>query len=204
MLFVFSCVNKTSNEDAKQNTESENLNDMNFNELFTNISAEELTDNIFKLIGKDFTVITSGKESNFNSMTAGWGGVGVIFSKPATWCVLRANRYTLEIIKNEHTYTMSFFPEKYKEQVLFLGSKSGRDTDKMKETTLTPVQTPDGNITYKEARLVFECKLIELTTVSPDDFYTQEAKDFINSGYDEAKDYHKQVFGEIANVWIKK
>jgi flavin reductase (DIM6/NTAB) family NADH-FMN oxidoreductase RutF len=74
----------------------------------------------------------------------------------------------------------------------------------MKETTLIPVQTPDGNMTYKEARLVMECKIIELTTVSPDDYYTQEAKDFVIEGYNDAKDYHKLVFGEITHVWIKK
>ncbi|MDR0715016.1 MAG: flavin reductase [Bacteroidales bacterium] len=183
---------------------SKKLKDMNFDELFKAISPEEVTDNIFNLTGKDFTVITSGKASLFNSMTASWGGVGILFNKPVTWCFLRANRYTLEIIKEELTYTMSYFPDEYKEQVLFFGSKSGRDTDKMKETTLTSIQTPGGNTTYKEARLVLECKLIEITTVNPDDFYTQEAKDFITEAYLEAKAYHKLVFGDITNVWIRK
>jgi flavin reductase (DIM6/NTAB) family NADH-FMN oxidoreductase RutF len=186
-----------------QNAESKDIKTMNFDELFTSISPEAMTDNIFKLVGKDFTVITAGKESHFNSMTASWGGVGILFHKPVVWSMLRANRYTLEIIKKEHTYTLSFFPNEYKEQVLFFGSKSGRNTDKMKETKLTPIQTPNGNMTYKEARLVLECKIIELTTVSPDDYYTQEAKDFIIEGHNEAKEYHKLVFGDIVNVWIK-
>jgi flavin reductase (DIM6/NTAB) family NADH-FMN oxidoreductase RutF len=177
---------------------------MNFEELFTGISAEEITDNVFKLVSKDITVITSGNESAFNSMAAGWGGAGILFNKPITWCMLRANRYTLEIIKNEHTYTLSYFPDEYREQVLFFGSKSGRNTDKMKETTLTPVQTPSGNMTYKEARLVFECKLTELTTVNPDDFFNQEDRNFILGGFEEAKEYHKLVFGEITSIWVKK
>jgi flavin reductase (DIM6/NTAB) family NADH-FMN oxidoreductase RutF len=99
---------------------------------------------------------------------------------------------------------MTYFPDEYKGQVMFFGSKSGRDTDKMKEITLTPVQTPDGNTTYKEARLILECKLTELTTVNPDDFYTQEGKDFVVGAYKETNAYHKLVFGEITNVWIKK
>jgi flavin reductase (DIM6/NTAB) family NADH-FMN oxidoreductase RutF len=206
ILFMTACGNQTQKEKpapVEQNAELKNIETMKFDELFTSILPEAITDNVFNLVGKDFTVITAGKESHFNSMTAGWGGAGILFNKPVTWCMLRANRYTLEIIKEEHTYTMSYFPDEYKEQVLFFGSKSGRDTDKMKEIALTPVQTPDGNMTYKEARLVLECKIIELTTVSPDDYYTQEAKDFIIEGYNETKEYHKLVFGEITNVWIK-
>lgn len=181
-----------------------NVKDKSFDELFKSISPEEITDNVFKLVGKDFTVITAGKEPEHNSMTASWGGLGILFEKPVTWCFLRASRYTLELIKKEHSYTMSYFPDQYKEQVLFFGSKTGKNTDKMKETTLTAVQTPSGNVSYKEAKLIIECKLTELTSVNPDDFYTSEGKDFINGAYQEVKDYHKLVFGEITNVWINK
>ncbi|MDR1199615.1 MAG: flavin reductase [Prevotellaceae bacterium] len=204
VLICMSCAGQEKKSADTQNAELKNINDMNFEELFTGISAEEISDNIFRLVGKDITVITSGNESNFNSMAASWGGAGILFNKPASWCMLRANRYTLEIIKREHTYTLSYFPDEYREQVLFFGSKSGRNTDKMKETTLTPVQTPDGNTTYREARLVLECKLIEVTTVHPDDFTNQENRDFILDGFNEAKEYHKLVFGEITGVWIKK
>ncbi|MDR1553550.1 MAG: flavin reductase [Prevotellaceae bacterium] len=204
ILFCMSCVNQEKKSADTQNAESKNIKDMSFEELFTGISAEEIGDNVFKLVGKDITVITSGNESDFNSMAASWGGMGILFNKPTAWCMLRANRYTLEIIKREHTYTLSYFPEEFKEQVLFFGSKSGRNTNKMKETTLTPVQTPSGNMTYKEARLTLECKLTEITTANPDDFLNQEDKDFILGGFEEAKEYHKLVFGEITNVWIKK
>jgi flavin reductase (DIM6/NTAB) family NADH-FMN oxidoreductase RutF len=204
VLFLVSCGNQEKKTANEQEVEPKELKDMSFDELFTGISPEEITDNVFKLVGKDFTVITAGKESRFNSMTASWGGVGILFNKPVTWCFLRANRYTLELIKKEETYTMSYFPDEYKDQVLFFGSKSGRDTDKMKESTLTPVPTPAGNLTYKEARLILECKLVELTTVNPDDFYNQEARDFITGGYEEAKEYHKLVLGEITNVWVKR
>lgn len=106
--------------------------------------------------------------------------------------------------QKEQTYTLSYFPNEYKEQMLFLGSKSGRDSDKMKEVELTSVQTPSGDMSFKEARLIIECKLMQLTTANPNDFYTQEAKDFINEAYKEANHYPKLVFGEIAHVWVKK
>jgi hypothetical protein len=91
-----------------------------------------------------------------------------------------------------------------RKQILFLGSKSGRDSEKMKEVELTGVQTPSGDMSFKEARLIIECKLTALITANPNDFYTQEVKDAINEAYKEANVYRKLVFGEITRVWVKK
>lgn len=180
-----------------------NVKEMNFDQLFKQISPEEIGDNVFTLVGKNL-VITAGKEDHYNSMTSSLGGLGILFKKPTTWCILRADRYTLEMIQKEQTYTLSYFPNEYKKQLLFLGSKSGRESDKMKEVELTSVQTPSGDMSFKEARLIIECKLTEITTTNPNDFYSQEAKDWINEAYKEPNDYRKLVFGEITHVWVKK
>ena len=188
----------------KDKTKNVNINDINFDQLFKQISPEEICDDVFTLVGKVFPVITAGKEDHYNSMTASGGGLGMLFMRPITWCILQASRYTLEMILKEQTYTLSYFPNEYEEQMLFLGSKSGRDSEKMKEVELTSVQTPSGDMSFKEARLIFECKLTELTTPNPNDFYSQEAKDWINEAYKEANDYRKLVFGEITHVWVKR
>jgi flavin reductase (DIM6/NTAB) family NADH-FMN oxidoreductase RutF len=177
---------------------------MNFDQLFKEISPEEMSDNVFTLVGKVFPVITAGKEDHYNSLTASGGGLGLLFKKPTTWCILRADRYTLEMIQKEQTYTMSYFPNEYKEQILFLGSKSGRDSEKMKEVDLTSIRIPSGDMSFEEARLIVVCKLTQITTPDPDDFYSQEAKDYINEAYKEANHYRKYVFGEITHVWVKK
>ncbi|MGO9482763.1 MAG: hypothetical protein ACLP05_13415 [Candidatus Kryptoniota bacterium] len=110
-----------------------NVKKMNFNQLFKQISPEDICDNVFTLIvGKVFPVITAGKEDQYNSMIASGGGLGMLFRKPTTWCILQTTRYTLEMILKEQTYTMSFFPHEYKEQILFLGSKSGRNVCNLK------------------------------------------------------------------------
>ena len=183
-----------------------NVKEMHFDQLFKQISPEEIGDsyNVFTLAGKDFFAITAGKEDHYNSMIGSGGGLGVLLKKPTTWCILRADRYTLEMIQKEQTYTLSYFPNEYKEQILFLGSKSGRDSEKMKEVELTSIQTPSGNMSFQEAKLIIECKLTALTTANPNDFYPQEAKDFINEAYKEANVYRKFVFGEITRVWVKK
>ena len=180
------------------------IKEMSFGQLFKQISPEKICYNVFTLVGKDFFVITAGKKVHYNSMTASGGGLGLLFKKPTTWCILRADRYTLEMIQKEQTYTMSYFRNENKEQMHFLGSKSGRDSEKMKEVELTSGQTPSGDMSFKEARLIIECKLTEITTPNPNDFNTQEAKDAINEAYKEESDYRKYVFGEITHVWIKK
>ena len=46
---------------------------------FTEIKAEELKDNPFDLIGKQWMLITAGNEEKCNTMTASWGGVGIMW-----------------------------------------------------------------------------------------------------------------------------
>ena len=187
-------------------TKSINVKEMNFNQLFKQISPEEICNsyNVFRLVGIDFYAVTAGKPDHYNSMVGSGGGFGILMRKPTIWGGFRTDRYTLELIQKEQTYTLSYFPEEYKNQLLFLGSKSGRDSDKMKEVELTPVQTPSGNISYKEAKLIIECRLTQITTPNPTDFYSQDAKDFINEAYNDESDYRKYVFGEIIHVWVKK
>ena len=177
---------------------------MNFDQLFKQILPEEIDNDVFTLAGKIFPVITAGTEKYYNSMLASGGGMGMLFRKPATWCILQITRYTLELIEKEQTYTMSYFSDEYKKQIFFLGSKSGRNSEKMKEVELNAIQTPAGNMTFKEARLIIECRLTQITTPNISDFYTQEAKNYLNEAYKDANEIRKYVFGEITDVWEKK
>jgi len=74
----------------------------------------------------------------------------------------------------------------------------------MRNTRLTAIETPTGNMSFKEAKLIIECKLVQVTTVSPEDFYTDESKKFVVDAQAETGDYHKVVFGEITGVWVRK
>jgi flavin reductase (DIM6/NTAB) family NADH-FMN oxidoreductase RutF len=172
--------------------------------LFEEIAPDALTDNIFKLVGADITVITAGAIPNQNSMAASWGGFGIIFNRPAAWLFLRANRYTLEKIRAEKKFTLTYFAPEYKNDVLFFGSKTGRGTDKMKESKLTPLAAPSGLPAYREARLIFECELVQITTVAPDDFALDEGKKFVEEGFADAGAYHKLVTAAITKVWRRK
>jgi flavin reductase (DIM6/NTAB) family NADH-FMN oxidoreductase RutF len=181
----------------------EEIKARSFAELFKTLDTQAIPSDVFTLISKDCAVITAGTPSRYNSMVAGWGGWGVLFSRPAAFLMLRSNRYTLDLIRQEQRYTMTFFDDTYKDDFMLFGQSSGRDSDeKMRATKLTAVQTPTGNMTFKEAKLIIECKLVQVTTVSPNDFYTEESKTFIEKAYAETHDYHKLVFGEITYVWL--
>jgi flavin reductase (DIM6/NTAB) family NADH-FMN oxidoreductase RutF len=204
--FIIMSCNESKRKDTQQQAvlSREEILSRPFQELFSRIEAKDIPGDVFTRTGSDYSVITAGNPSHYNSMVASWGGWGILFHKPVTWCFLGSKRYTLELIRREQTYTMTYFDEAYKEDIMLFGTKSGRDTDKMKESKLASVQTPAGNMTYREARLVIECKLIEVTTVSPDDFRTEEGRKFITDAHAETGDYHKIVIGEITAVWLRR
>jgi flavin reductase (DIM6/NTAB) family NADH-FMN oxidoreductase RutF len=211
VALLFAGCNKSDRKTEAEQKEStttkmtrEQVQSAAFDDLFKQINPSEIPGDVFTLVNKDFTVITGGNPEHYNSMVASWGGWGTLFNKPVTWCFLRSNRYTLELIRKNLTYTMSYFDDEYKEDIMPFGEKSGRDSNKMKETKLTSVQTPAGNLTYKEAKIIIECKLFEVTTIAPDDFQTEDARKFMIDAHAETNDYHKIVFGEITNVWVRK
>lgn len=52
---------------------------MTFNQLFIPSSPEEISDNVFKMVGKDFFVITAWDEVHYNSTIGSGGGLGILF-----------------------------------------------------------------------------------------------------------------------------
>ncbi|HBA53009.1 MAG TPA: flavin reductase, partial [Syntrophorhabdus aromaticivorans] len=103
------------------------------------ISPEMITDNTFKLIGKDWMLVTAGSEAAFNTMTAAWGGLGVLWDKKICFCVIRPTRYTYAFMEKSEDFTLSFFEERYRDVLTYCGTKSGKDIDKVTQTGLTPV-----------------------------------------------------------------
>jgi len=208
MLILSGCVGKNAvqeNDTDVITLSREEIKSLSFTELFNTINVKEIGEDVFTLVGEDFSVLTSGNPSRYNSMVASWGGWGILFNKPVVFHLLRSNRYTLELMRKENSYTMTFFDEEFKEDLIQFGMSSGRDSDeKMKNTRLTAVQTPAGNMTFKEAKIIIECKLIQVTTVSANDFLVEENRQFIVDAHAETNDYHKIVYGEITNVWVRK
>jgi flavin reductase (DIM6/NTAB) family NADH-FMN oxidoreductase RutF len=149
----------------------------------------------FQLIGEEWMLITGGVPDSFNMMTANWGGLGFLWGKNVTFCFVRPTRYTYEFIEKHDFYTISFFEEKYKKELNFCGSQSGRDTDKVKETGFTPEVSENGAVYFKEARLVFECRKIYTENIDPQNFLDHSIDKFYPK-----HDYHRMYIGEIVSV----
>jgi flavin reductase (DIM6/NTAB) family NADH-FMN oxidoreductase RutF len=165
----------------------------------TKISAEELKDNVFKLIGADWMLITAGDINAYNTMTASWGAMGVLWSKNVCFCFLRPARHTRLFIEKNKMFTLSFFDEKYRAALNFCGSKSGRDIDKAKAAGITPIKSPSGSVYFSEARLVIECQKIYFQDLDPANFLDEA----ISANYPQ-KDYHRMYVGEIKGCYINK
>lgn len=62
------------------------------------IKPEELQKNPFQMIGKEWLLVTAEKEGKTNTMTASWGGVGIMWGKPVAYVFTARSVYTKEFI----------------------------------------------------------------------------------------------------------
>lgn len=164
---------------------------------FKEIDVKSLKFNPFELIGDKWMLVTAGIKNKLNTMTASWGGLGVLFNEPVVFLFIRPQRYTFDFIENNEFFSISFYDEKYKNKLSFCGTQSGRNTDKIKEISFTPVF--DENAPYfEEANLVFFCKKIHGQFLDPAGFIDKT----IEKNYD--NDYHKLFVGKIVRTIVKE
>ena len=166
--------------------------------MFEKIEPKVLDQNVFSLIGDQWMLITAGTKEECNTMTASWGGLGVLWGKPVATVYIRPKRYTLEFMEREDTFTLCFFGEKYRKALALCGSKSGRDVDKVKECGFT-VAMAEGAPYFEEADLVLVCKKAYWQDMDPTHFLDGE----IDGKWYPEKDYHRIFIGEILEV-LKK
>jgi len=165
----------------------------------TTIEPEMIDRNVFELIGSDWMLITAGAPESYNTMTASWGGMGVLWNRNVCFCVIRPTRYTFQFIEKADVFSLSFFEERYRGALEVCGTKSGRDIDKAAVTGLTPVAGRlAGTTHFEQAKLVIECRKLYTHDIDP--------SRFLDSNIDNLyplKDYHRMYIGEVVNC-LKK
>lgn len=166
--------------------------------MFQSVDPKSLDQNVFSLIGDQWMLITAGTGEALNTMTASWGGLGVIWGAPAATCYIRPQRYTKEFVDREEYFTLTFFPEEYRKALSLCGSKSGREIDKVKECGFTVKTASCGAPYFEEAELVLVCRKRFAQAMDPSNI-PQEIKE---KWYPQ-KDYHTMYIGEIVEV-LKK
>jgi flavin reductase (DIM6/NTAB) family NADH-FMN oxidoreductase RutF len=143
-------------------------------------------------------VLASGDygAGTFNAMTVAWGGMGEMWNKPFVQVVVRPTRHTHGFMEKFPTFTLCAFPESCRKAMTLLGTRSGRDGDKISESGLTPVPSQKVQApSFDEAELVIECRKMYW-----DDF---DPRRFIDPAVDSLypqKDYHRFYFGEVVEI----
>jgi flavin reductase (DIM6/NTAB) family NADH-FMN oxidoreductase RutF len=168
------------------------------NDEFKVIDPLEITENPFKLISGDWMLVTAGDQKEFNTMTASWGGFGVLWHRKVCICFIRPSRYTYKFMEDHPVFTLSFFPDNFRDVLEYCGSTSGREINKVKETGLTPVFDKSSAIYFSEARLVLVCRKIYYDDLKPEHFLHQN----IEVNYP-ARDYHRMYIGEVLKAMQK-
>ncbi|MBP5363439.1 MAG: flavin reductase [Ruminococcus sp.] len=167
---------------------------------FKKINLSELQFNPFSKIGKEWMLLTGGKMDSFNTMTASWGQLGVLWNKNVLTCYIRPNRYTYGFIEDGDTFTASFYGEEYRKALSFCGSHSGRDCDKVKEAGLTPIDF-EGNVAFAEAGLVLVCRKLYSYDLQKSGFLTDDG---IPEQFFSSDPYHRAYISEIIGVYIQE
>lgn len=167
---------------------------------FKKIDISELSFNPFEKIGKQWMLLTAGNAENFNTMTASWGQLGVLWNKNVLTCYIRPNRYTYEFVENDEYFTASFLGEEFRKALSYCGSHSGRDCDKCKETGLIPAEIENG-MTFEQSEMVFVCRKLYSYDMHKENFITDDGFDEKFYGKDP---YHRAYISEITAVYVKE
>jgi len=163
------------------------------------IPIESLTVKSYQLWDGQWFLLTAGDfaSSHFNTMTVSWGALGCMWNRPIALVVVRPHRYTYEFIEKYDTFTLSAFPEASRKALSLLGSRSGRDGDKIAASGLTPIASETiAAPGFAEAELILECRKIFASNYRPEQFLDYS----IESNYPKG-DFHRMYYGEISAAY---
>ena len=165
---------------------------------FRKISPTQWEDNVFQSIDKDWMLITAKKGNAVNTMTASWGGAGILWGKPVVFAFIRPQRYTKELVDASNGFSCTFFSQEYRPQLALCGSKSGREIDKVEASGFHVLN--DGGVPYfDEAQIAILCQKLYHQPMDPACFVTSN----LAIDHYPNKDYHHFYVAEIRKILIQ-
>ncbi len=173
------------------------------------INAFDYANVILHTLGKG-ALLTTKAGDTVNSMTIGWGTLGIEWQTPIFTAFVREGRYTREVLDQADSFTINIPLEGADRKILgIMGSKSGRDVDKaaLAGITYVPGESVDAPA-VKEYALTLECKLVykqlQDRHAIAEKFMGCYPQDVDSSNPMENKDFHIVYCGEIVNAYIIK
>ena len=166
---------------------------------FKQITPEELNQNPFVAIGNEWMLIAAEKGGKTNAMTASWGGVGIMWGKPAAFVFIRQTRYTKEFVDAGDHFTLNFFGEEFKKELGYFGRVSGRDEDKIAKSGMN-VSTVENVPVFDDAKTVLVCRKLFSEKFDESSFVD---KSILEQFY--SKDsMHSLYIAEIEKILVKE
>ena len=166
--------------------------------MFKETSVYDLPYNVFREINKNWTLISAKKpDGTVNTMTASWGALGEIWGTEAVTVYIRQSRFTKEFVDAQDYFTLSLF-DGCKKELGVLGTKSGRDGDKIAEVGFTVVDL-DGQPSFEQAKCVFVCKKMYQDDIALADM----PADIVDRWYGDG-DYHTMYIGQIVGCYVNE
>ena len=154
---------------------------------------------------KKGVLLTTKAGDTVNTMTIGWGKIGIEWNRPVFIAYVRETRYTKQLLEAAGEFTVNIPVGDADSRILgYCGTKSGRDTDKIPDLSLTLVDSDNVQVPgIRELPLTLECKVIykqkqdlaQLPESITDRFYPVVNED----GF---RDYHIAYYGEIVNAYL--
>jgi len=161
------------------------------------IDFKAIKENAVSLFDDRWALITAGNKESYNTMTASWGGLGVLWNKNVVFAFVRPQRFTFDFMNDNEYFSCSFFDESYRQALAYCGKYSGRDVDKAKECNLTPDFSQNAPY-FAEANTVIICKKLYVQQMNEESIIDKAVKSNYNGD-----DYHHVFVGEIVKV-LKK
>ncbi len=170
----------------------------------TKINAFDYASEICKAMPKGILLTTKAGE-RVNTMTIGWGHIGIEWGKPIFVAYVRESRHTKAMMEENGEFTVNIPTGEYDPKVLgYCGTRSGRDTDKIADMHLTLVEGETVSVPgIKEFPLTLECKVIfkhyQQENSLPEELYNRyyPATENLPGG-----DYHTAYYGQILDAYI--
>lgn len=162
------------------------------------VEAFDYAGDICKAMKKGI-LLTTKADGQVNTMTIGWGTMGVEWGKPIFVAYVRGSRYTHQMIEESGEFTVNIPIGEFDSKILGVcGSKSGRDMDKIKELNLTLEEPLNCGVPgIKELPLTLECKVLYRMEQTLDTI----PQDILDRYYPNG-DFHYAYYAEIVGTYI--
>lgn len=166
--------------------------------MFQELQPKQITENVFSLFDDRWTLITAGTRDRCNTMTASWGGLGVLWHKNVATIYVRPQRYTFEFLEEFPEFTLSFFGEEWRKALAYCGRVSGREEDKFAHCGFHVDMAGETAPYIREADLVLVCRKLYWNDLDPAHMGETALQHY------QKHDYHRMYIAEITKVLVKE